>query len=72
MQYLNKCKICGTSIVTEIKTTICEACGSKDIKHSKILNAKEKTKQKCINWMLWTFGVMITVSLIVISIKIYC
>lgn len=72
MQYLNKCKICGTSIIAKTKTSICEACGSEDIKHSKILSVKEKVEQKCINWMLWTFSVMIVVPLIFAIVKICC
>ena len=70
MQYINKCKICGTSITSLNKINVCEACGSDDIVHLKVLSKSEKIERRCIRLMLWTFGAMIVVPLVFAIVKL--
>lgn len=71
MQYSNKCKICGTSIITSNKVTMCEACGSDNISYSKILSREEKIANRCINIGLIVLGTLISFGL-VFSIVHFC
>lgn len=72
MQYSNKCKICGTNIISSDKIISCEACGSDDISHTKILSHDEKVAKKCINAILIVVGVMISLTFIASIIKLCC